>query len=155
MGVTSDVKRDEKGNVTSFKMDKAHYKFKSKYMLKDFEKEKTLGKGHFGEVNSVKLKKNQKYYAMKELKPKNNNDDQIKEEIKLLENLNHPHIINYYTSFKEENMWYIVVEYMNGQNLQDLINNNIKQKKYLEAKKVFELLIQCLSGLLYLHKEKK
>ena len=67
MGVTSDVKRDEKGNVTSFKMDKAHYKFKSKYMLKDFEKEKTLGKGHFGEVNSVKLKKNQKYYAMKEL----------------------------------------------------------------------------------------
>jgi hypothetical protein len=26
-------------------------------MLKDFEKEKTLGKGHFGEVKSVKLKK--------------------------------------------------------------------------------------------------
>ena len=155
MGVTSDVKSDEKGNVTSFNMDKGHYKFKSKYMLKDFEKEKTLGKGHFGEVNSVKLKKNQKYYAMKKLISKNNNDDQIKEEIKLLENLNHPHIINYYTSFKEENSWYIVVEYMNGQNLQDLINNNIKQKKYLEAKKVFELLIQCLSGLLYLHKEKK
>jgi len=51
--------------------------------------------------------------------------------------------------------FYIVVEYMDGQNLNDIILEYKNKKKYMEEKTIWELLIQCLSGLLYLHKKKK
>ena len=41
-----------------------------KLTFHDFEKLKVLGKGSFGEVLLVKLKSNQKYYAMKILPKK-------------------------------------------------------------------------------------
>ena len=91
---------------------------------------------------------------MKKLEIKKDNEPTILREIKLLEDLNHPHVIIYFVSFRENGFWYIVVEYMNGQNLQDLINTNEKENKYIEEKIIWEYAIQCLSGLLYLHKKK-
>ena len=123
--------------------------------LTDFEIIKNLGKGQFGIVNLVKSKKNEKYYAMKKLEIKKIKETSIIKEIKILEQLDHPHVINYFTSFKENGFYYIVMEYIDGQNLQDLILEYINKNKYMEGKKIWELLIQCLSGLLYLHKKKE
>ena len=157
MGASGGAIKNDKGDLIFYDIDKTHKKFEldKKYSLQDFEIMKTLGSGYFGEVFLVKYNKNQKYYAMKKLNLKKNKGADIYKEIKLLENLDHPHIIHYFTSFIEDNFWYIVVEFMNGKNLQDLIKENIKNKKYMEPKKVCDLLIQCLSGLAYLHKEKK
>ena len=157
MGASSDFSKDEKGLMKIEKIDKSNRKYK-KYIgnsLAEFEIIVKLGEGRFGLVYKVKSKITQCLYAMKEIKIKNNNDKDIRKEIKLLEELNHSHVVNYFTSFIENGFCYIVVEYMNGGNLQDLINKNIDEKKFMEEKKIWEYLIQCLSGLFYLHNKKK
>ena len=65
-------------------------------------------------------------------------EDQRKEverEIKLLEDLDHPHVIRYFTSFTENNNFYIVTEYINGGSIDNLIKKifykkNHSMKKY-------------------------
>ena len=157
MGVTSDIIMDEKENLVNIKKDNTHTRNKKNigYTLNDFEIIKNLGHGKFGIVDLVKSKKNEKCYAMKKLDLKENKEISLMKEIKLLEILDHPHVINYFTYFKENGFFYIVVEYMDGQNLNDIILEYINKKKYMEEKTIWELLIQCLSGLLYLHNKKK
>ena len=99
--------------------------------------------------------RNKYSYAMKKLKANNNSkDEDIKREIKLLQTLNHKYIVKYFTSFCENGFWYIIIQYINGKNLQVIVDQNIENKKYLEEKKIWKYLIQCLNGLLYLHNEK-
>jgi len=80
---------------------------------------------------------------------------EIQKEIKLLENLHHPHVITYFTSFRENGNFYIVTEYINGGSFEDLLKKNISQGKFIEEKTIWDLLVQSLSGLLYLHENKK
>ena len=127
--------------------------------LSDFRFQRKLGEGHFGSVNLVISNKTNKLYAMKQIKSSMYNNPQdyleVEREVKLLENLNHPHIITYFSSFRENNDFYIVTEYINSGSLVDLMKTNIQQGKKIEEKKIWILLIQSLSGLLYLHDIKK
>ena len=127
--------------------------------LSDFTIQRELGKGHFGSVSLVVSNKTKKLYAMKQIKSsmyKNEKEIlEVEREVKLLENLSHPHVITYFTSFKENNDFYIVTEYINGGNLFTLMEKNIKQKKHIEEKTIWIMLIQTLGGLLYLHQKKK
>ena len=95
---------------------------------------------------------------MKEIRGEIFNDNQRKEverEIKLLEDLNHPHIIKYFTSFRENGNFYIVTEYINGGSLENLADRVHKEGKLLTEKIIWDFLIQTLSGLVYLHENKK
>ena len=127
--------------------------------LSDFIIKRKLGEGHFGSVNLVISQKTKKLYAMKQIKSSMYKNEQeyleVEREIKLLENLNHPHIIKYFSSFRENNDLYIVTEYINSGCLYDLMKENIKQGKKIEEKKIWILLIQSLDGILYLHENKK
>ena len=127
--------------------------------LSDFIIQKKLGEGHFGSVNLVISQKTNKLYAMKQIKSSIYKNPQeyleVEREIKLLENLNHPHVIKYFSSFRENDDLYIITEYINGGCLYDLMKKNIQQSKKIEEKKIWTLLIQSLDGLLYLHKNKK
>ena len=44
---------------------------------------------------------------------------------------------------------------INGGNLESIIKSNIQKKSYTDERKVWDLMIQCLSGLMYLHEKKK
>ena len=127
--------------------------------LSDFIVKRKLGEGHFGSVDLVISQKTNKLYAMKQIKSSMYKDQQkymeVEREIKLIENLNHPNIIKYFSSFRENNDFYIVTEYINGGCLYDLMKENINQGKKIEEKKIWALLIQSLGGLLYLHENKK
>ena len=96
---------------------------------------------------------------MKEIKENRYDSEQqrleIQKEIRLLENLHHPHVITYFTSFRENGNFYIVTEYINGGSFEDLLKKNISQGKFIEEKTIWDLLVQSLSGLLYLHENKK
>ena len=39
---------------------------------------------------------------------------EMEREVKTLENLSHPRVITYFSSFKEDNDFYIVTEYINS-----------------------------------------
>ena len=127
--------------------------------LSDFIVKRKLGEGHFGSVDLVISQKTNKLYAMKQIKSSMYKDQQkimeVEREIKLIENLNHPNIIKYFSSFRENNDFYIVTEYINDGCLYDLMKENINQGKKIEEKKIWALLIQSLGGLLYLHENKK
>ena len=69
--------------------------------------------------------------------------------------LNHPHIITYYGLHKAPNIhdremvdYNILMEFMPGGNLQQLIQ---KHPKGLKMSKVRSIVKQILEGLLYLH----
>ena len=127
--------------------------------LSDFIIQRKLGEGHFGSVNLVISLKTNKLYAMKQIKSSLYRNQQeyleVVREVKLLENLNHPHIVTYFSSFRENSDFYIVTEYINSGCLYDLMKKQIQQGKKIEEKQIWTLLIQSLGALLYLHENKK
>ena len=151
--------KDSKGEPQIIFIDKGGKKINVGSSLSDFNIEKKLGEGNFGSVSLVTSKITKKLYAMKEIKVSRYRSQkqffQIIKEIKLLENIHHPHVITYFTSFIENNNFYIITEYINGGSLENLIIKNLKQNKNIEERKAWELLIESLSGLLYLHETKK
>ena len=159
MGADFEFMTDSNGRLQIYFIDKGSKKVDIGNKLSDFTIQRELGKGHFGSVSLVVSNKTKKLYAMKQIKSsiyKNQNQiSEVEREVKLLENLSHPHVITYFTSFKENNDFYIVTEYINGGNLFNLMEKNIKQKKHIEEKTIWIMLIQSLGGLLYLHQKKK
>jgi len=123
--------------------------------LDDFEILQTLGKGSYGFVSKVKSKKNQKMYAMKMIDLGLVNDDQeinlLMNEIKIIQNLNSPHIVKYYNNFKVGNKLYILMEYINNGDIKGYIQANLGMQKAIEEKEIWELLYQSISGLCYIH----
>ena len=99
-----------------------------------------------------------KLYALKEIKGEFYNSIQkreVEKEIKLLEGLNHPHVITYFSSFQENGNFYIVIEYINGGSLENLYKKAREEGKVIREKLLWDFLIQTLSGLVYLHENKK
>ena len=159
MGGDIELMTDTNGKPQLLFIDKGGKKVNVGSKLSDFTVVKKLGEGHFGSVNLVSSKITKKLYAMKEIKEdRYASDDQrleVQKEIKLLENLHHPHVITYFTSFRENGNFYIVTEYINGGSMLDLLKKNVAQGKYIEEKTIWDLIVQSLSGLLYLHENKK
>ena len=150
---------DSNGQPRFLCIDKGGEKVNVGSKLEDFQVVRPLGKGNFGAVYLVTSKLTNKLYAMKEIqtsKYKSQEEvNQVEKEIKLLENLRHPHVITYFNSFKQNGNIYIVIEYINGGSLEDLLMKNINQQKRIDEKTLWDLLIQSLSGLLYLHEKRK
>ena len=159
MGGEIELMTDTNGKPQLLFIDKGGKKVNVGSKLSDFTIVKKLGEGHFGSVNLVTSKITKKLYAMKEIKENRYDSEQqileIQKEIRLLENLHHPHVITYFTSFRENGNFYIVTEYINGGSFEDLLKKNISQGKFIEEKTIWDLLVQSLSGLLYLHENKK
>ena len=150
---------DANGQPRFLCIDKGGEKVNVGSKLADFQIVRPLGKGHFGSVFLVTSKLTNKLYAMKEIQASKYSSqeelNQVEKEIKLLENLRHPHVITYFNSFKEKGNIYIIIEYINGGSLEELLIQNIKQKKRIPEKTLWDLIIQSLSGLLYLHEKRK
>ena len=150
---------DSNGQPRFLCIDKGGEKVNVGSKLEDFQVVRPLGKGHFGAVYLVTSKLTNKLYAMKEIQTKNYKTqeevNQVEKEIKLLENLRHPHVITYFNSFKQNGNIYIIIEYINGGSLEELLLDNIKKQKRIDEKTLWDLLIQSLSGLLYLHEKRK
>ena len=97
MGADFDFSLNQEGQIQVFYIDKGTKKVNVGNRLSDFRIEKELGKGNFGKVYLVTSKITNKVYAMKEIKfDRYKSDSQrasVQKEIKLLENMNHPHVI--------------------------------------------------------------
>ena len=126
--------------------------------LDDFDILQTLGKGSYGFVAKVKSRKNQKIYAMKMIDFDLVNDQQeidlLMNEIEIIKKLNSPHIVKYYTSFKIDNRFYIIMEYINNGDIKGYIQANLNMKKAISEDEILELMYQCMSGLCYIHNKK-
>jgi len=140
-------------------IDKGGQKVNAGSTLSDFTIARNLGEGHFGSVKLIKSNLTNKLFAMKEIKSSCYQSEKqrqsVEKEIKLLENLHRPNVITYLNSFRENGNFYIIIEYINGGSLEDLLIENIEKQRRITEKKIWDLLVQSLSGLLYLHEKRK
>ena len=106
----------------------------------------------------VSSNNNYKIYILKrydlEKSKINSEQEVINKEFQIYKNLNHQNIIKYYKCFKEGNNLYIVKEYAENGALENIkVAHNILEKP-INEKTLWNIFMQCMSGLEYLHKEK-
>ena len=118
--------------------------------------EKSLGKGSFGEVFLTKIKGDNKYYATKKYEreqiEKSGQMKYLKNEIVILQNLNHPNIVKYIDIKKTKKHFYIVMEYCNGGELQKALEKyQLKYGKAFPEELVQYFMRQIVSAFKHIH----
>jgi serum/glucocorticoid-regulated kinase 2 len=118
-------------------------------IYKDFDYIKLIGWGNISKIFLSQLKKNQKYYAIKSISKKIvENPSSIREKVKIIEDLNHPFLINIQFCFQTNNKIYFVSPYIQGEEL----SYHIKKNKNLKEDKVKFYAASLVLALDYLHK---
>lgn len=140
--------------------------------IKDFNIKELLGVGSYGKVYRVTKKKNENVsFVLKQISLFNMKDDEIKDvknESKLLSQINCKYIVKYYESWIENNCLNIIMEYCEKGDLSKLIkqyssngssninvnSNVIEEEKGLPEEKIWNIFVQLCIGLHYLHSRK-
>ena len=113
--------------------------------------DKTLGQGQFGTVKLATHKKTRKQVAIKQVKKKDMNYLEVlqqRREIEVLKICQHPNIINLVDLFENSDHYFIVLDYMAGNDLFDYL---FQRNFNLGEERVCEIVYQMALGLKYLH----
>ncbi|CAD8137081.1 unnamed protein product [Paramecium octaurelia] len=108
-----------------------------------------IGKGAFGSVYLCRLGGN--FYAIKQI---NDVETLQYREVQIHLELNHPNIVKLYECFIYEHSLCLVIEYIKGMNVQELIKLMNEKNQQIEEENVWKILIDLLSVLRYLHFDK-
>lgn len=116
---------------------------------------KKLGSGSYANVFLVFDKNEKKYYALKNLKFKKNNNEykDIIKEIKIYMMFNHTNIIKIYDYYEGKHSIGILLEYASNGTLEDYLNYFKKNNKFLSRSMVEHIMLQLTSGVKELHKK--
>jgi len=121
--------------------------------LSDYEYEKTLGAGNFGEVHKVKHKGTNLICAMKLVRrrpgAKRASLEKEKLESKILESMSHPFIVHLYKTFRTEDEFFIVMEFLEGGEL----HQHLKKSGRFTNDQVKFYASESVLALEYLHKK--
>lgn len=113
-----------------------------------------LGKGGFGHAYKVKAK-NSKTYVLKKIPIWNINSKKQRidtlNEVKMLQNIKHQHIIKVYHSFIDTSYFYILTEYAPGGDLYQLVQQRTKDKKGFSQNQLWKWAYEILLAIRYLH----
>jgi len=120
--------------------------------------EKKLGSGSYGSVFVVHATSNpDKKYVMKKIPLKGQSQKEknsAKQEVKLLQTLQHPFIVRYIDSFiDEESNLCIVMSYCKGGDLANFVQKNYTIQRIPE-KIILKLFAQTTLALLFMHSQK-
>jgi len=126
-------------------------------ILQFLSEEKEDDQNNFNFVAKVRSLNNQKIYSMKKIDLSqcfNNDIKKIVEEIMpILKGLNNPHIIKYYNYFIEDNNLYVVMEFMNNSDIRGFIQAHQILNEAISEEEIWNILLQCLTALNYLHNQ--
>jgi calcium/calmodulin-dependent protein kinase I len=111
-----------------------------------------LASGSFGTVIKAICLENNKEVAVKVInkKDKHKNINRLKQEINILKQLKHKHIVEFYGFIETNSKIYIMMEHISNGTLKNLIDKRVGDKKFTEEEtsKVMECLISAVE---YLH----
>ena len=117
---------------------------------------KNLGKGSFGEVLLTKKENCSQLFATKKIPISNLTTKKFEEylynEINIMQKLNHKNIVKFHKVIRTPNNIYIIMDYLNGGNLQDYLTNYQKiNKKPFPQKMIQYFVKQIVDGLIHIH----
>ena len=127
--------------------------------IRDFKKEKILGKGSFGSVYLVRRRQDNKIYALKTVileKLNKKEQENSVNEVRILASINHPNVIGYKEAFwdDEKSALNIVMEYADDGDLHSKIEKMKKAGGYFKENIIWSYAIQMIEGLKALHDKK-
>ena len=111
-----------------------------------------IGRGAFSKVYKVKSRENNNIYCLKKINTKKTKDKE--NEIKILSNLSHPNLIKCFFSFYDSENIYIIMDFCEFGDLFSLLQSVKKKKVFVNEDIIWNIAIQVLIGLNYLHSKK-
>lgn len=114
----------------------------------DFDFERKLGDGAFGQVWRVRHKKTLQLFALKQV-PKEKVSkmlSQFRREVYIMYEINHPHIIKLFNHFEDDKFFYLIMELAEG----NLFHKLYREKHFLE-KVAAQYFREVLLAVEYLH----
>jgi eukaryotic-like serine/threonine-protein kinase len=111
----------------------------------------SLGRGGTSQVYKAVHPERKKTVVLKKLTLKGVGPvkERFRREADLMMGFNHEHIVKVYDIFKEGSSWIIVQEFVDGPNLEEVIN----RRGELGKKASLSLTLQCLKALVYIHQK--
>ncbi|OGC42101.1 hypothetical protein A2Y85_03880 [candidate division WOR-3 bacterium RBG_13_43_14] len=107
------------------------------------------GGGAFGDVFLARDTILDKLFALKIARMHKDDINMLRDEARLLASLDHPNIVRFYNIDFIENKFVMVIEYVEGNTLRDIINAD-----GMDCNDVLTILMQMLDGLSYAHDKK-
>jgi len=108
-----------------------------------------IGDGTFGVVYSGLDIRNLDKVAIKKLNLYKNYEEDLISEISMMRTLEHENIVKYIETYRWENCLWVVMEYMNGGSLTDILEL-IKYTRLTEPQIAF-VIKECLKAIAYIH----
>ncbi len=105
-----------------------------------------LGGGRFGDVFLARDTIIDKHFALKISRMRREDIAMLKDEAMLLASLDHPNIVRFYNIDFIENKFVLVMEYIEGYNLRDIITHG-----GIDIKRSLSVLTELVDGLAYAH----
>lgn len=124
--------------------------------MRDYQKIRSLGKGSFGQAWLVISKRDKRKYVakvMQEFTTKEEQEDCIKE-AHVLHSLRHENIVAYVDSFQERGQFHIVMEFVDGGDLSELLQRQKRRRSYMPQKRVLNIFWQICKAITYCHDNK-
>ena len=150
--IKSEKNSNDKSDMSHHCLTKCSKGYSKLISINEFEKIKILGKGSFGKVILVRLKKTNKLYALKILKKdlirKKQQIIHTKTEREILEKMNNPFIAKLKFAFQNKDKLYLVTKFLQGGDLFFHLRNDTK---FHEEKMRFYV-CQIILAIEYLHK---
>ena len=123
--------------------------------LDDYLITKELGKGSYAIVKLATHKITKNKYAIKIYSKQSLIDPQkrniVKNEINILKQIDNENVMKLYEVIDTPSNLYLVLEYINGINLLEIIKN--EKFHYIKEQRAIKLFLQVIKGILYCHKK--
>ena len=115
---------------------------------------KKLEETGFGPVFQVLDKLDKKYYAIKKLQLREDMLKYYEREVEILSNFNCENIIKYYDSYRDNNNFYILMEYFSDRNLRDFVDRFRNRYELIEEKVLSHIIKQICLIIKEIHSKK-
>jgi len=116
--------------------------------------ERVLGSGGFGHVYlAIDLANNQQYAVKEYLVTGTGGEEQLKHEASVLSYLHHPNLPAFQDAFTERGRYYIVLNYIEGNDLTDLIRMARQHNEVVPIGKIIAWMLAICDAVMFLHKQ--
>ena len=119
------------------------------YSRSDFELQRKLGDGAFGQVWRARHKQSSAMFAVKQVQKTKVMRilDQFKREVEIMYMLDHPHLVKLFGHFEDEKFFYLILELVEGGNL----FQKLSREKILTERSAAQVFREIILAVEYLH----